>query len=340
MINQKRMFILLCCQIMLLLFCFSIAEVFASEIGVEILPRTSKIPKESSLYRTIENAKTYIVENQNKDGGWPLVPGEKSDVEITALAIWALTDAGWGTGSIVIRRGVRYLRNKQREDGSWNNNTAHTIFALIALDNAKTDPDVQFDGLRWLKNAQNPSGSWGRKSKSPGQILYTAATLVGFKKLGFIQKHFEPILSGMEWLAEQNNFENLWNLPGGTQSDIFVTSWVLQGLLRSSKYDHIVYDLDEQFVWLKQFQNDDGGFGRFKGKPSDPEVTAAAIMTLAAANDPLNTKRIAVAYLTKAQEPDGSFVSDTPIELKTPTANLQSTCFVLIAIYAKTDSDH
>lgn len=336
MINQKRMFILLCCQIMLLLFCFNIAEVLASDV----LRKTPKIPKESSLYRTIENAKTYIVKNQNKDGGWPLVPGEKSDVEITALAIWALTDAGWGTGSIVIRRGVRYLRNKQREDGSWNNNTAHTIFALIALDNAKTDPDVQFDGLRWLKSAQNPSGSWGRKSKSPGHILYTAATLVGFKKLGFIQKHFKPILSGMEWLAEQNNFENLWNLPGGTQSDIFVTFWVLQGLLRSSKYDHIVYDLDEQFVWLKQFQNDDGGFGRFKGRPSDPEVTAAAIMTLAAANEPLNTKRIAVTYLTKAQEPDGGFVSDTPIELKTPITNLQSTCFVLIAIYAKSDSDH
>lgn len=334
--NQKRTLILLCCQIMLFLFCFNIAELLASDV----LRKTPKIPKESSLYRTIENAKSYIVKNQNKDGGWPLVPGEKSDVEITALAIWALTDAGWGTGSIVIRRGVRYLRNKQREDGSWNNNTAHTIFALIALDNAKTDPDVQFDGLRWLKSAQNPSGSWGRKSKSPGHILYTAATLVGFKKLGFIQKHFEPILSGMEWLAEQNNFENLWNLQGGTQSDIFVTSWVLQGLLHSSKYDHIVYDLDEQMVWLKQFQNDDGGFGRFKGKPSDPEVTAAAIMALVAANDPLNTKRIAVAYLTKTQEPDGGFVSDTPIELKTPITNLQSTCFVLIAIYAKSDSDH
>ena len=318
---------------LLCLLCLDIAHAQSTNIS-------SKKPKESAIYRTIENAKAYIIKNQNIDGGWPLVPGGESDVEVTALAIWALTDAGWGTGSRVIRSGVRYLKKKQRADGGWNDNTAHTAFALVALANAKTDEvDARLNGLRWLKNAQNRSGSWGRKSKSPGHILNTAATLVGFKKLGFIQKHFEPILPGMEWLAKQNNFENLWNLPGGTQSDIFVTSWVLQGLLPSDKSDHIIYDLDEHFVWLKQFQNDNGGFSRFRGKPSDPEATAAAIMTLAARNDPLNTRRIAITYLTKAQEPDGSYKSATPIELQTPKSNLQTTSFVLIAIHTKPESD-
>ena len=70
--------------------------------------------------------------HQNKDGGWPLIPDGKSDVENTALAIWALTDAGWGTGSRVIRNGVRYLRNEQREDGSWNNDTAHTTLLHLS----------------------------------------------------------------------------------------------------------------------------------------------------------------------------------------------------------------
>jgi prenyltransferase beta subunit len=297
-------------------------------------PKISKKPKESSLYRTIENAKAYIVTHQNKDGGWPLIPGEKSDAEITALAIWALTEAGWGTGSRVIRSGVKYLRKHQRKDGSWNNNTAHTTFALIALKNAKTDPGAQFSGLQWLKNAQNPSGSWGQKSKSTGHLLYTSATLVGFDKLGFTWTRFSPIPMGANWLLkpEQLNHEGFWTLPGGTQSDIFVTSWVIQGI-------SLAYKVDKDIAWLKQFQNNDGGLGRFKGRPSDPEVTAAAIMALAAYNDPLNTLRIAITYLTKAQEADGSFISDVPIELKSPAANLQSTCFVLIAIHAKTDSD-
>ena len=59
-------------------------------------------------------------------------------------------------------------------------------------------------------------------------------------------------------------------------------------------------------------------------------------MALAAGNDPLNTRRVAINYLTDVRQEDGSFVSNTPIELSKPTANLQSTCFVLIAIHAKT----
>ena len=325
--NQKNLFILLGCQMLLMLFCFNAAKVFADDVSSKKLEGTS-------IYRTIENAKTYIVKVQNKDGGWPLVPGSESDVEITALAIWALTEAGWGTGSRVIRRGVKYLRNAQQEDGSWNNNTAHTTFTLIALANAKTDAEERFNALQWLINAQNSNGSWGRKNNSSGHLLYTAATLVGLDKLGFTWTRFSPILPGTKWLLkpEQLNHENYWSLPGETQSNLFVTSWVIHGL-------SLAYNIDQEIAWLKQFQNKDGGFPKYKGRKSDPEVTAAAIMALAAANDPLNTKRIAISYLTKIQEPDGSFVSNTPIELKSPVANLQSTCFVLIAIHAKTDKD-
>ena len=333
--NNKSTIILLCCQILLCFFCFNIGKVFASDTF-------SKKPKETAIFRTINKAKDYIVKHQNKNGGWPLVPEGNSDVEITALAIWALTEAGWGTGSRVIRSGVRYLKNKQQNDGSWNNNTAHTAFALVALANAKADPDARLNGLIWLRNAQNPSGSWGRKNKSPGQVLYTSATVASFKKLGFKYTHFKRLKTGIEWIdsPEQRNFEKFWSLQNGTQSDIFVTSWALLGLLLDSDYDfEKQIALDKQIAWLKQFQNKDGGFPRYKGKPSDPEVTAAAIMALAASNDPLNTIRIATAYLTKAQEPDGSFVSNTPIELNKPVANLQSTCFALIAIFSKAESD-
>lgn len=325
--NHKYLFILLCCQMLLCIFCFNVVIALAEDVP-------SEKPKGSSLARTIENAKNYIVKHQNEDGGWPLVPGEKSDVEITALAIWALIDAGWGTGWHVISKGAKYLINEQLEDGSWNNNTAHTAFALIALTSAKRGEKARFNGLRWLRKAQNPSGSWGRESKGPGHLLYTSASLVGFGKLGFTWTRFSPILSGAEWLEklEQRNHEGYWMLSSGTQSDIFVTSWVLQGL-------SLAYDIDKEIAWLKQFQNKDGGFPRFKGKPSDPEVTAAAIMTLAAADDPLNTRRIAISYLTKVQKADGGFVSDIPIELKAPAANLQTTCFVLIAIYAKATND-
>ena len=119
-----------------------------------------------------------------------------------------------------------------------------------------------------------------------------------------------------------------WSLKRGSRSDVLVTSWVLQGLAP-------VYDIDAQIVWLKQMQNEDGGFGRTKGEKSDPEISAYAVMALAAGRDPLNSDRVTLGYLTTVQQEDGGFISDTPIELQEPVANLQTTCFALIAMYAR-----
>lgn len=316
--NYRSVFTLICCCMLL-----------SSLIGVKVgAAGDSDAPEGPPLYKTIEGAKTYIVQHQNRDGGWPLVPGGDSNVESTAFAIWALIDAGWGTGSQVIRTGVMYLRNTQWDNGSWNNNTAHTTFALVALAAAETDPEVRFKGLRWLKKAQNASGAWGKKERSSDNILYTAAVLAGFRWLGFKQ-NFEPISKGADWLAKGIKSDGGWALERGNWSDVFVTSWVIQAL-------EPVYDIDVQIAWLKQLQNKDGGFGRYKNSPSDPEITAIAVMALAAGNDPLNTRRIAINYLINVAKEDGSFASNTPIELTKPTPNLQSTCFVLIAIHAKT----
>ncbi len=324
----KHISILLCLQILICI-CGLDSIINSAEGARHDLSIDTTEPR---IYKMIEKTKEYIISQQNEDGGWSLLPGGESEVEITALAIWALIEADWGTGSRIIRRGVRFLRNSQREDGSWNDNTAHTIFALIALTKANTDPDARFDGITWIQKAQNRSGSWGHKGNSTGQVLYTSATLVGLKYLGFNHISFDSLLPGMEWLEsfEQRNREGYWNLPGGTQSDIYVTAWALQGLLPA-------YDVDTQIAWLKQFQNSDGGFPRFPRKDSDPEVTATVIMALAANEDPLNTRRVAINYLMKAQKSDGSFISKTPREINSPKANLQTTCMVLIAVHSKTD---
>ena len=327
--NHKSVFMVICCYILLNL-AIGISGSAAADTAVST-SNNAEISEGPPLYKTIEGAKTYIVKHQNRDGGWPLVPGGDSNVENTAFAIWALIDAGWGTGSEVIRMGVAYLRNTQSEDGSWNNNTAHTVFALIALTTAETDSEVRFKGLRWLKKVQNRSGGWGKQERSPDNVLYTAAVLAGFRRLGFKQS-FEPVSKGADWLAAAINHDGGWALQRGMQSDIFLTSWVIQGL-------EPVYDIDAQIAWLKQLQNRDGGFGRYKNSPSDPEITAIAILALAAGNDPLNTRRVATDYLTDVRQDDGSFVSKTPMELKEQTANLQSTCFVLIAIHAKTPDE-
>ena len=43
----------------------------------------------------------------------------------------------------------------------------------------------------------------------------------------------------------------------------------------------------------------------------------------------------AIGYLKNVQKEDGSFVSQTPIELDTPKSNLQTTSFALLAVHAR-----
>ena len=124
------------------------------------------------------------------------------------------------------------------------------------------------------------------------------------------------------------NDDGAWSLKRLSTSEVMVTSWVLQGLSAT-------YDVDDRLVWLKKMQNPDYGFANFKGKPSDPEITAYVILTLVASQDPLNTDLIASAYLKQAQLPDGSFKSATPIELKQPQVNIQTTSFALLALNAR-----
>ena len=167
------------------------------------------------------------------------------------------------------------------------------------------------------------------KFANPGNPLYTGAVLAGLGQLDF-DRESELVTKAADWLAGRINVDGGWSMEPGirSRSSVLVTSWVLQGL-------SIAYNIDEQLAWLKQMQNDDGGFGMWKGAPSDPEVTACAVLALVIGEDPLNADQVALRYLREVQQEDGSFVSATPIELKEPTANLQTTCFVLWAIYAE-----
>ena len=282
-----------------------------------------------SPYETIEQAASYILKHQNEDGGWPLIPGEESDIEVTAFAMLALMLKDQGSGSGVIRRGVSYLVKHQKADGSWNGNVAHTIFAAIALKRAEAVEywEAHFNALKWLEDAQKEDGSWGREIRQPGNPLYTGAALTGFGLLDF-DRESELVTKAADWLAGRINYDGGWSMEPGARSSVLVTSWVLQGL-------SIAYNIDEQLAWLKQMQNDDGGFGMWKGAPSDPEITAYAVLALVIGEDPLNADQVALRYLREVQQEDGSFVSATPIELKQPTANLQTTCFALWAIYAE-----
>lgn len=274
----------------------------------------------------VQKAKAYIAGSQNADGGWPLLPGEESDAETTAFAVWALAeDSGGDSHAAEVQSGEAYLKAAQRGDGSWNGNAAHTVFTLMALNAVdQSDSEARANALKWLESAQNGDGSWARELGGEGTLIYTAAVLAGLQKIGYEKKH-PPIARGVKWVLDRPAGDGGWAIQPGSLSDNFATAWAAQALYR-------VAEIPTQMEWLRCAQNVDGGFGLRKGAMSDPEVTSAAAAALSLQDWPMIDQQYALNYLIYIQQKNGSFISALPIELSEPKQNIQTSCFALIAI--------
>ena len=280
---------------------------------------------DAAVQTAVQTANTYIVDSQNADGGWPLLPGEESDAETTAFAVWALAEGGTDAHAAAVQSGEAYLKAAQREDGSWNGNTAHTVFTLIALNAVdKSESGARAKAVIWLESAQNADGSWPRETGGEGNLIYTSAVLCGLQKIGY-KKESPPIARGAKWVLDRPAGDGGWAVQPGSLSDNFATAWAAQALYR-------VEEIPTQMEWLRCAQNVDGGFGPQKGKMSDPEITAAAAAALSLQEWPLVDQQYALNYLIYIQQKNGSFISAVPIELSEPKQNIQTSCFALIAI--------
>lgn len=60
-----------------------------------------------------------LVQRANPDGGWPQIPGARSDAYATGQALYILRLAGADGDREALRRGVRFLIDTQQADGSW-----------------------------------------------------------------------------------------------------------------------------------------------------------------------------------------------------------------------------
>jgi hypothetical protein len=74
----------------------------------------------------IQDSITFILANQNDDGGWSWGVGAESDVDDTAAAIMALVAAGQSPGSQAITDGLGYMKDQQQVNGGftgWDGST-------------------------------------------------------------------------------------------------------------------------------------------------------------------------------------------------------------------------
>ena len=129
----------------------------------------------------IQDSVSFILNNQNGDGGWSWGVGQASDVDDTAAAIMALIAAGQSAGSTPIAAALVYIKSTQMDNGgfeSWGSTNSATdswgIDSLVAAGEDPTSAGWQSgmgnDPIDDMLTFQNPDGSFNWTQATPSNM--------------------------------------------------------------------------------------------------------------------------------------------------------------------------
>ncbi len=163
---------------------------------------------------------------QNSDGGWPTfcrgwgrLPFDKSSPDLTAHALEALhrcSKPGDGEVPGAIHRGMKYLADCRRGDGSWvplwfgnqktpdrQNPVLGTAWVLDRLGRIDRPVPEFSDSIAFLLKAQNPDGGWGGGPGIDSTVEETASVLATLAERRHIKGVEKALESGSEFLCGQ-----------------------------------------------------------------------------------------------------------------------------------------
>ncbi len=284
---------------------------------------------ERSLSYAIGKGLKWIENIQNKDGGFGLKPGAKSNIHITSFAILALSKGGRTLDNDNIIRAIQYLEQHQNEDGWWSyefGNTSESVGitgmivqAFKYLKMSKTNKSFR-NAVNFLKTRfSNSSGCWrDNKFSEFGEISVNEAAFSAIR-LDLNDNQFEKFKT--LFYSKLNADEGYgWKLRaelGDEKSDIENTGLALKILRR------LGYSNDEKFVkkainYIIDSQLPNYGFPREKllfkrietaDKDVDFDATSLAISGLIASGfDPYsNVIHTATQFLANNINEDGGW---------------------------------
>ena len=188
-----------------------------------------------------------------------------------------------------------YTTKAQHEDGGWAD-VEETLWCLgyLKVFGKKYGKQIS-DGQKWLASVQLPCGAWGKSERDQPRIPVTAlaTTLVA-----------ETITdAALRWLAQQ------WeaDLGNTTQLTYKGAFFLLAQAHSQASFDQEL--TDRTISYLNGEQEDDGGFGPWKGHPagSDPWSTGVVLWGLSRVGEliPRHTVERALSWLESRQLPNG-----------------------------------
>jgi squalene-hopene/tetraprenyl-beta-curcumene cyclase len=203
-----------------------------------------QMPDEVEKKKVMERALAWSISFQCKNGGFAAFDKDVTkqwlqDVpfadhnaildppcsDITSRALEVFGRMGVSTKKPFVRRAIRYVRETQLEDGSWEgrwgvNYIYGTWLVLRGMRAIGEDmnQDWIIKGANWLRFCQNPDGGWGEscatydnpKLKGQGESTpsQTAWALMGI--IAASSQMSEIILRGVEYLCRTQNPDGSW----------------------------------------------------------------------------------------------------------------------------------
>lgn len=263
----------------------------------------------------------------------------------------ALVKAGeWMLEKEVKSFGDWSMKNPVKEPSGWyfqhanefypDNDDASVVMMslqLLDLPDKKRKRQAILRGFKWLIGMQCDDGGWGSFDKNNNKTILnnipfadwnalldpstsdlTARVLDLMGRLGY-DSNFPPAKKAIEFLKKEQEKNGSWFGRWGTNY-VYGTWSVLTGL-HSIKEDMAQDYIRKAVSWLKDFQNEDGGWGETcksywdttlsaKGKSTPSQTSWAVLGLLCTEERDSDSVRNGIEYLIRTQKEDGTWDED------------------------------
>ena len=218
-------------------------------------------------------------------------------IELTRICRLAvlLKESGMNPNAILYRELAEKCIDSQRDDGGWTDVT-ETIWCVSLLNFFDEFSSFVGKALQWLENQRGADGGWGKSKRDTARIPVTGLLLYLLPQLSSDQD--------IKWL------ENKWYQELEVEPCLTYKAAFTLMAFRRNGYLPMNQDLIAETIhWLCDQQNDDKGWGPWKGHPvgSDPWCTAIGTIGLLQYPDKSPQKVLSngLKWLEEKQLPNG-----------------------------------
>ncbi|MBA7544157.1 hypothetical protein ES705_36505 [subsurface metagenome] len=206
-----------------------------------------------------------------------------------------LKESGVNPDIVLYRKLAEKCVDLQRNDGGWTD-VVETMWCTAFL-NLFGEFSYHADkSLKWLKGQKDKDGGWGKSKRDLPRIPVTGLLLYLLPQLSLDRD--------LKWL------ENKWNQEQELEPCLtYKAAFTMMAFSRNDYHPEKQDFITETIHWLSGQQNDDGGWGPWKGHPvgSDPWCTGISLMGLLQypCKTPQKIFLKAMKWLIKKQLPNG-----------------------------------